>query len=213
VRIRGFVPELPGAPLGRGTMTVKLPGGPVELPAAIGSFDWLLPVGAADGLARLGLSFSAGAPLPNKDDRPVGAKLEWMEVFASLPTYTFEFGKPTSSRLASTGIDQDGWFARTATVQLPPFGREHDLVLTFEYPGWSDTKETTIRATWPGAAAPASITLTPGGPAQLRLRLPASATARTLGLEAANDFPLAAPDTRRRAGRLVQAELQPVTRP
>jgi len=213
IRVRGFVPELPGAPLGRGTMTVKLPGGEVELPAAIGSFDWLLPVGAADGLARLGLSFSTGAPLRNKDDRPVGAKLEWLEVFASLPTYTFEFGKPTSARLASTGIDQDGWFARAATVQLPPFGQEHDLVLTFEYPGWSDTKATTIRATWPGAAAPASITLTPGGPAQLRLRLPASAPARTLRLEAANDFPLAAPDTRRRAGRLVQIDLQPVTRP
>ncbi|MBL9213273.1 MAG: hypothetical protein JNL92_22615 [Opitutaceae bacterium] len=213
IRVRGFVPELPGAPLGRGTMTAKLPGGDVELPAAIGSFDWLLPVGAADGLARIGFSFSTGAPLPNKDDRPVGAKLEWLEVFASLPTYTFEFGKPTSSRLASTGIDQDGWFARTATVQLPPFGQEHELVLTFEYPGWSDTKETTVRATWPGAPAPATLTLTPGGPATLRLRLTRSATPRQLRLEATSDFPLAAPDTRRRSGRLVQIELQPVTRP
>jgi hypothetical protein len=213
VRVRGFVPELPGNPLGKGTLTVQLPGGPVELPATIGSFDWLLPVGAADKLARLGFRFSAQAPLPNKDDRPVGAKLEWMEVYSSLPTYTFEFGKPTSTRLASTGIDQDGWFARAATIQLPPFATAHDLVLTFEYPGWSDSKETVVRASWPGAAQPASHTLTPGGPATLRLRLTPSATARILRLEAGNDFALAAPDTRRRSGRLVQAELQPVTRP
>ena len=86
-------------------------------------------------------------------------------------------------------------------------------MLTFEYPGWSDTKETTVRATWPGAPAPATLTLTPGGPGTLRLRLARSATPRLLRLEATGDFPLAAPDTRRRSGRLVQIELQPVTRP
>ena len=141
--------------------------GTFEVPAAVGSFDWLLPIGSADKLARLGISFSATAPLPNSDDRPVGAKLDWMEVFPSLPTYTFEFGKTTSARLASTGIDQDGWFARNATIQLPPFDQPHDLVLTFEYPGWSDIKETTIHAHWPGKP-PSAISLTPGGPGTMR---------------------------------------------
>lgn len=213
VRVRGFVPELPGAPLGRGTLTASLPSGDVELPAAIGSFDWLLPVGAADKLTHLGLRFSAHAPLPNRDDRPVGAKLEWMEVFPSLPTYTFEFGKTTEARLASTGIDQDGWFARAATIQLPPFEHEHDVVLTFEYPGWSDTKETVLRARWPGLNAPVEIKLTPDAPATMRVRLASSPTPRLLRFETTNDFPLAAPDTRRRAGRLVQMELQPISRP
>ena len=211
IRVRGFVPSnMPGSPIGTGTMTVSLPSGDVELPAAIGSFDWLLPVEADDTLARIGLGFSATSILPNGDDRPVGGKLEWLEVFPSLPTYTFEFGQPTSARLASTGIDQDGWFARAATIQLPPFAREHDVVLTFEYPGWSDIKETTVRARWPGHAGVRKISLTPGAPVTVRARLSPASKSRTLRLEATSDFPLAAPDTRRRAGRLVQMELQPV---
>lgn len=210
IRVRGFVPgNMPGSPIGTGTLKVSLASGDVELPAAIGSFDWLLPVGANDRLARLGMTFTASSVLPNHDDRPVGAKLEWLEVFPSLPTYTFEFGKPTSARLASTGIDQDGWFARTATIQLPPFETEHDVVLTFEYPGWSDAKETTVRVRSPGRTEARALSLTPGAPITMRLRLSPSAKPRPLQLEATSDFPLAAPDTRRRAGRLVQLELQP----
>ncbi|MBL9189290.1 MAG: hypothetical protein JNK23_17540 [Opitutaceae bacterium] len=210
VRVRGFVPELPGQPLGRGTLTFALPGGPVEVPAEVGSFDWLLPVGSADQLARLGLRFSAHAPLPNRDDRPVGGKLEWLEVFPTLPTYTFEFGKPTSARLASTGIDQDGWFARAATIQLPPFATAHDIVLTLEFPAWSTAKEMALNAHWPDGVPASRVTLKPEGASMLRVRLPRSDVARTLRLEAAADFPLVAPDTRRRSGRLVQLEVQPV---
>jgi hypothetical protein len=95
---------------------------------------------------------------------------------------------------------------------LPPFETPHDVVLTFEYPGWSDKAETTVQARWPGHAAPATINLTAGGPATMRVRLTASAKPRTLHLEATDDFPLAAPDTRRRAGRLIQMELQPTPR-
>jgi hypothetical protein len=203
---------LPGGALGLGTMKVSLASGTVELPAAVGSFDWLLPVGGPDDTAHLAVHFSAGARLPGGDDRPVGGKLEWMEVFRSLPTYTFEFGKPTATRLACMGIDQDGWFSRSATIQLPPFDREHDVVLTFEYPGWADTKEMSIRAESPGSAKATQLTLQAGAPRTMRLRLSASATPRTLRIEAPGDFPLAAPDTRRRAGRLVQMEVQPIQR-
>ncbi|MGH7943457.1 MAG: hypothetical protein ACREF9_00380 [Opitutaceae bacterium] len=213
IRVRGFVPSnMPDSPIGTGKLIASLAGGDVELPAAIGSFDWLLPVGSSGKLARLGLTFTATSVLPNGDDRPVGGKLEWLEVFPSLPTYTFEFGKPTSARLASTGVDQDGWFARRATIQLPPFETDHDVILTFEYPGWSDKTETVVRARWPGAAAPKALTLTPGGPITMRVRLPRSTTPRLLQLEAPDDFPLAAPDTRRRAGRLIRMELQPASR-
>jgi hypothetical protein len=211
VRVRGFVPELPGNPLGRGTLTLSTAAGKFEVPAAVGSFDWLLPVGSADNLARLGLRFSAQAPLPNRDDRPVGGKLEWLEVFPSLPTHTFEFGQPTSARLASTGIDQDGWFERAATIQLPPFATDHDIVLTLEFPAWGSAKEMNLTAVWPAGVSPSRVTLKPEGLSTLRVRLPRSDTARPLRLEAADDFQLVAPDTRRRSGRLVQMELQPVT--
>ncbi len=209
-RIRGFVPNLPGDPLGRGTLKITTPAGTFEVPADIGSFDWLVPVGSAGQLAPVGLQFSVQGPLPGRDARPVGGKLEWLEIHPSLPTYTFEFGKPTSTRLASTGIDQDGWMARAATIQLPPFAGAHDLVLTFEYPGWSDQPQGIVTASSPALAQPARATLTPGAPVQLRLRLAAASGPRTLRLDADSDFPLTAPDPRRRSGRLVQVELQPV---
>lgn len=210
-RIRGFVPDLPGKPLGSGTMKITLPSGTVEVPAAVGSFDWLVPVGADSREARLGLEFSHFIPLPGGDDRPSGGKLDWLEIFPSLPTYTFEFGKHTSARLASTGIDQDGWMARDATIQLPPFDRAHDMVLTFEYPNWSDKAATTLATTWPAPTKAPAVTLRPGAPITLRVRLTASAVPRTLRLSADNDFPLAAPDTRRRSARLIQMELQPAS--
>ena len=205
------MPNLPGDPLGRGTLKITTPAGAFEVPADIGSFDWLVPVGSPGPLAPLGLEFSAQGPLPGRDARPVGGKLEWLEVFPSLPTYTFEFGKPTSTRLAATGIDQDGWFARSATLQLPPFAGPHDLVLTFEYPGWSDKPQGIVTASSSALAQPARATLTPGAPVHLRLRLAGATGPRTLRLDADSDFPLTAPDPRRRSGRLVQAELQPVT--
>lgn len=210
-RIRGFVPDLPGTRLGGGTLKIALPSGTVEVPAAIGSFDWLVPVGAHTREARLGLEFTRHTPLPGGDERPVGAKLEWLEVFPSLPTYTFEFGKTTSARLASTGVDQDGWLAREATIHLPPFGQPHDVVLTFEYPNWSDQAATTLATTWPAPAQAAPVTLTAGAPVTLRVRLDGATSPRILRLSANNDFPLAAPDPRRRSGRLVQMELQPVS--
>lgn len=210
IRVRGFVPNnMPGSPIGTGLMRVRLPTGTVDLPAQIGSFDWLLPVGAADKAARIAMSFTASSVLPHGDDRPVAAKLELLEVFPSLPTYTFEFGKPTAARPASTGIDQDGWMARSATIQLPPFASEHEMVLTLEYPGWSDKTESTLRAYWPGAREPEILKLTPGKPLTMEVRLPASALPRTLRLETTSDFRLPAPDTRSRAARLVQMELHP----
>jgi hypothetical protein len=209
MRVRGFVPELPGAPLAHGTLSITLPSGVVEVPAAVGSFDWIVPVGYADGTARVSLRFSHSAPLPGRDYRPVSAKLEWMEVFAALPTYTFEFGETKTFRPASTGIDQDGWMGRHATIQLPPFASEHDVVLTFEYPDWSDTKGTTVTTFWPGESTPRQVKLTSDAQGSIRVRLPASTHLRTLRLEASNDFSLAGRDTRRGSGRLIRLEIQP----
>jgi hypothetical protein len=134
-------------------------------------------------------------------------------VFATLPTHTFEFGQPTSARLASTGIDQDGWFTREATIQLPPFDTDHDIILTLEFPGWSETKETALRVRWPDGVAPHAFTLTPTVSLPVRARLGRSAVPRVLQLSAAGDFAMPPPDSRRRSGRIVRMELQPVPRP
>jgi len=210
VRLRGFVPELPGAPLGRGTMTVTVGGRAIELPAATGVFDWLMPVPAGAATTHLSLRFSASAPLPNGDDRPAGAKLELIEVLPALPTHTFDFGIPGRARLAAAGIDQDGWLALNATIELPAGGKRV-LALRIEYPDWSGKSGGTLKASLSHGGASQHQTLTPGVYSTILLPVAASDAPQTLSITAADDFPLPAPDQRRRAARLVQAELQPTT--
>ena len=212
VRLRGYVPELPGLPLGRGTFKLSVNDHEFELPAATGTFDWLIPVSAAAPTTRITLLPSASAALPNGDDRPVGAKLELLEILPALPGRTFDFATPGTLRLAAAGIDQDGWMSRLATLHLPASPVATELTLRLEVPDWAGAR-TTALTTQLADAPVATHTLTAGAYATLRLRVPASATAQTLRLAAPADFPLPAPDTRRRTGRLLQADLAPAPAP
>ena len=64
----------------------------------------------------------------------------------NLVRWADESSKPNGQRLPEYSD------ARKAAIELPPFAEEHDVVLTFEYPGWSDSSETTLCAHWPGPA-------------------------------------------------------------
>ena len=213
LRLRGYVPELPGLPLGRGTLQVNVNGRTFELPAATGTFDWLLPVSVTAGPTKITLRPSATAPLPNEDDRPVGAKLALLEILPTLPSRTFDFATAGALRLAAEGIDQDGWMARQATLHLPASTSAQDVTLRIEVPDWSGTPATTLRSQLiPVGDVPAATpavtthTLTAGAYAAVIVRIPASATPQMLRIEAAADFSLPAPDARRRAARLLQVE-------
>ena len=208
VRLRGYVPELPGMPLGRGTFKVNLNGRDFELPAATGTFDWLLPVSGATTATRVAITPSSTAELPNGDRRPVGAKLDLLEVLPALPGRSFDFATAGALRLAAKGIDQDGWMARRAEIYLPASATATEVTLKLEFPDWSGATATTLSTQISDTPA-VSHPLTPGTYSTLRLRVPASAAAQTLRLEAPADFPLPAPDTRRRTGRLHQVDLAP----
>lgn len=210
VRVRGYVPDLPGAPAAGGMLKASLGGRDYEVPAVKGTFDWLLPVPAGADATRLGLRFSVSGALPNGDDRPVSGKLELIEVLPALPTHTFDYGVPGRARLAANGIDQDGWMARQATIAIPAGGRRV-LALKVEYPDWSGKKGVDLVTTLSGGGASQRQALSPGVYATILLPVAASSGTQTLTLSAADDFPLPAPDLRRRAARLVQAELQPTT--
>jgi hypothetical protein len=210
VRVRGFIPELPGAPLGGGRMLATVGDREYSVPAAIGGFDWLLPAPAAAGATRLGLRFTHHGTLPQKDDRPVGARLELIEVFPALPTHTFDYGTAGTARLPARGIDQDGWLERRAEIDLPPGGRRV-LSLKIEYPDWHGQGAGRLAVQLqplPGGAS-RDQDLPPGSYTTILLPVAASAAGQTVALSAAADFPLPPPDQRRRAARLVRAELQP----
>jgi hypothetical protein len=210
VQVRGFIPDLPGTAVGTGILKAKLGDHEFKLPAAVGTFDWLLPVPSDMDATRLSLQFTVTAPLPNGDDRPVGGKLELIKVWPTMPTNTYEFGTPGRARLAANGIDQDGWLARHATIELPAGGKRK-LTLKIEFPDWSGRTSGSLKVALPGGKVAQEQTLPAGSYSIILLNVPPSATPQTLSLTAPDDFPLPKPDSRRRAARLIQAELQPTT--
>ena len=210
VRVRGYVPQLPGAPLGGGRLRANLGGREFDLPATTGAFDWLLPVSANTDATHLTLRFTSTAPLPEDDARPAGGKLELIEILPALPTHTFDYGIPGRARLPSHGIDQDGWLARQATIVLPS-GGPRMLELKVEYPDWSGKASGHLTLGLSADGSRQVETLTPGLYASIRMPVAASDRPQTLTLTADDDFPLPAPDQRRRAARLVRVELQPAT--
>jgi hypothetical protein len=214
VRLRGFVPELRGSPLGNGKLELTVDGHAIELPAATGDFDWLVPLAYATTATHVDLHFTASTKLPGGDDRPISAKLQLLEVLGALPARTFDYSTPGAPRLAASGIDQDGWMMRGATIALPANASPEQLVLRIEFPDWGGKAPAKLRTQLisDGGAPVAAATehaLTPGEYATVRVRLPASATARTLRLDTTADFPLPAPDTRHRSCRVLQADLAP----
>ncbi len=211
LRLRGYVPELPGMPLGRGTLKFTLNGRDFELPAATGTFDWLLPISTAGKVTRLSITPTAIAELPNGDDRPVGAKLDLMEILPTLPGRTFDFATAGALRLAASGIDQDGWMAKQSTVFLPASSTATDVTLKIEIPDWSASANmpATALTTQVSGGVVTAHTLAAGAYAMLHVRVPASTTAQSLTLATPSDFALPAPDGRRRIGRLHLIEITP----
>lgn len=180
-----------------------------DLPAQNGTFDWLLPVPAPAATTRLRLRFTVSTTLPGLDSRPVGGRLHLIDVLPALPTHTFEFGTAGQARLPAIGIDQDGWLERRVQIDLPAGGRRM-LRLKIEFPDWAGQAPGRLRLALSGDGSTREQVLRPGEYNEVLLPVAASAQLQTLTLTADQDFPLPAPDTRRRTGRLVVAELQPV---
>jgi hypothetical protein len=100
--------------------------------------------------------------------------------------------------------------ARTATIELPAGGKRV-LALKVEYPDWSGKGAGRLTVALPATGASREETLPPGSYSRILLPVPASSRLQTVTLSAGDDFPLPAPDQRRRAARLVSAELQPAS--
>jgi len=132
LRIKGMIPDLPGQRPGQ-TLTASVNGGTSwTFPAAPGPFDWLLPIAQPGAHTDLILHFSGNGVLPNRDQRPVGAKLELIEIAPN----SIAGKAPADPHFPSRGIDSDGWAAASAEAWIPTSAEAKSLALTIEYPGW-----------------------------------------------------------------------------
>jgi hypothetical protein len=206
MRLRGSVPALAGTPLGTGDLLVSINGAPaLPLPARAGRFDWQIPIVSDAPQTRVRLHFTASASLPGIDTRPVSGDLELLEI-APATAQTWDFTNTETPRLPTTGIDQDGWATKTATLLLPARPQPAELVARFEYPGWGGSGQL-LRVRIDGQVI-AAQNLAPGITG-VSLALAASPAPQKVEWLGAEDFPLPAPDGRRRACRLLSVELRP----
>jgi hypothetical protein len=205
LRIKGYFPQLPGQNV-NGVWSVSVNGGePIRLDAQIGPFDWLVPVAQPAKTTRVSLRFPTISTLPGGDDRPVGAKLELIEV-APPPSQRYDFATVGATRLAAQGIDQDGWCTKTASFVLPAQSEAGTLAMRFEYPGWGGNGQL-LRVRIDGKLVHTQ-NLTPGI-TEVSLALAASSAPQTVELLSKEEFPLPSSDGRRRTERLLTVELQP----
>jgi hypothetical protein len=208
VRLKGYIPQLPGV-TGVREWLVSINGdAPTKLAAPIGPFDWLLPVVHPGKTTRLTLHFSPAAALPPGDDRPVGAKLELIEV-GPAPATRSEFARIDSPRPAAQGIDQDGWTEPEAAISLPASAEPVRLELKVEYPGWTAAPESAVELAADGVPV-IRYPLKPGSNL-IAAALPPSSAPRQLHLKSANSFSLPAPDGRKRSFQLVSFEAIPLS--
>jgi hypothetical protein len=89
-----------------------------------------------------------------------------------------------------------------------PGGGARVLVLKVEFPDWSGRKAGRISTGLAGETARSSHVLPAAIYTTIEVPLPASAGMQLVELQGEDDFPLPAPDTRRRTGRLVSAEIR-----
>ena len=99
------------------------------------------------------MRLTATTRLPDGDERPTGAKLELLEILPRLPVREFNFGQYGATRLATMGVDQDGWMERRAEVALPAGDRPLRARLTVEFPGWAGHAEGKLSVSGDGGAA------------------------------------------------------------
>jgi hypothetical protein len=197
-----MVPQVAGTALGTGRLELQVDGRTQVLPAPQGNLDWLVPVPRATAATRVAMRLTATTRLPDGDERPTGAKLELLEILPRLPVREFNFGQYGATRLATMGVDQDGWMERRAEVALPSGDRPLRATLTVEFPGWAGHAEGKLSVSGDGSVS--ALHLLKPGETVITVTLPPNAAPRQLRFELANLFALPAPDTRERGARLLR---------
>ncbi len=204
VRLRGYVPELPGAkPDGELVITIN-GSSKFRISANHGPFNWVVPVAEPGRTTRVALHFTSGGSLPNGDGRPAAAKLESLDI-GPAPAGRCQFATVGSPRFPSEGVDQDGWVGAGGDIALPVGPSVYAIRFEFEYPGWvAIPAQGAVEISIEGQPA-RTLALKPGSNSVTLPAMPGPPV-RHVHLGATGTFRLPAPDNRERAFRLLSVE-------
>ena len=183
-------------------VTVSINEKPTEIVnLKAGEFTLTRLIKEATQITSISLHFSDAQVYGTDDPRPVSASVSEISI-GDLPDLT-SFRKLTNQqgdKFDLTGVDEDGWIARQATMNAPAFDSFKVLKIDLEMPGWAPVETNTLDVSVNGKPTDRQ---TVARTSYTSLLLPLTAGQRTaVKLDAANVFPL--PNDKRERAFLIK---------
>ena len=199
---KGFIPDTPKFRQQGVDVTVSINEKPTEIVnLKSGEFTLTRLIKEATQITSIALHFSDAQVYGSEDPRPVSAFVREIAI-GDLPDLT-AFRKLTNQKgdkFDLTGVDEDGWIARQATLNAPAFNAFKVLKIDLEMPGWAPVATNTLDVSVNGRAADRQVV---ARTSYVSLLLPLVGAQRTaVQLDAATVFPL--PNDKRERAFLIK---------
>jgi hypothetical protein len=199
---KGFIPDTAKFRTQGIDVTVALNGKPTEIVnLKTGEFTLTRLIKEATQITSISLHFSDAQIYGFDDPRPVSAFVKEISI-GDLPDLA-SFRKLTNQKgdkFDLTGVDDDGWIARQATVSAPAFDTFKVLKIDLEMPGWAPVATKALDVSVNGKIVEHQVV---ARTSYLSLLLPLVGSQRTtVKLDAASVFPL--PNEKRERAFLIK---------
>ena len=199
---KGFIPDTPKFRQQGVDVTVSINEKPTEIVnLKSGEFTLTRLIKEATQITSIALHFSDAQVYGSEDPRPVSAFVREIAI-GDLPDLT-AFRKLTNQKgdkFDLTGVDEDGWIARQATLNAPAFDAFKVLKIDLEMPGWAPVATNTLDVSVNGRAVDHQVV---ARTSYVSLLLPLVGAPRTaVQLDAATVFPL--PNDKRERAFLIK---------
>ncbi len=150
---KGYIPDIPRFRQQGVDATLSINDHPTEtVKLKAGKFTLTRLVKDSADITSISLHFSDAQVYDNDEDkRPMSAFVNELSIndipdFASFRSAANESGE----KFGLTGIDDDGWIARSADIKVPAFDGFKVLRLDLEMPGWASISTNTIQVSVDG---------------------------------------------------------------
>lgn len=196
---KGFVPDLPEFRQNGVDVTVSINDKPTEVVhLTIGEFKLTRLITEPTNITSIAMHFSGARVYDEKEDkRAVSAFVHEIAIEDQTDLSGLsQLANPKGEKATLTGMDPDGWLAKSSAITTPPFDDFKVLKLDFEMPGWAPLEQADVQVSLNGK--PLQRLAIPKATYQ-SLYLPlVPGSANEIKLEAAADFTVTG-ETRQRA--------------
>ena len=187
---KGYVPDIPDYRTRGLDLTISINDRPTEVVnLRSGEFTLTRLIREPADITSIRLHFSGAQPYGERDTRYLSAFVKEISIGDLPDLAAFRAIKNRSGEgFNLTGVDEDGWFGRTAGFAVPQFSEFKVLKIDLEMPGWAPLPRNDLRVLLDGQPQSAQ-TVAAGSYYSVFIPLQAG-TAHQVKLESGADFPL-----------------------